>query len=49
MNTNTIIPFSMISKKEDAKSREFKGVSFDVLAVGQQSMVTKMNYHIIYV
>ena len=46
MNTNTIIPFSMISKKEDAKSREFKGVSFDVLAVGQQSMVTKMNYKI---
>jgi quercetin dioxygenase-like cupin family protein len=34
----------MITKKEDAKNRQFKGVSFDVLAVGQKSMVTKMNY-----
>lgn len=34
----------MIVKKEKARKREFKGVSFDVLAVGEQSMVTKMNY-----
>jgi quercetin dioxygenase-like cupin family protein len=34
----------MITKKENAKKRQFKGVSFDILAVGQQSMVTKMNY-----
>ena len=36
----------MITKKENAKSRQFKGVAFDVLAVGQQSMVTKMNYKV---
>ncbi len=34
----------MITKKEEAKSKQFKGVSFVVLAVGQKSMVTKMNY-----
>jgi len=34
----------MIIKKENAKKRHFKGVSFDVLAVGKKSMVTKMNY-----
>lgn len=34
----------MIVKSEDAKNRQFKGVSFDVLAVGQKSMVTRMNY-----
>jgi quercetin dioxygenase-like cupin family protein len=34
----------MITKKENAKNRQFKGVSFDVLAVGQKSMITKMNY-----
>ena len=34
----------MITKKENAKNREFNGVSFDVLAIGQKSMVTKMNY-----
>ncbi|NWJ52870.1 MAG: cupin domain-containing protein [Bacteroidetes bacterium] len=36
----------MITKKENAKNRQFKGVSFDVLAVGLQSMVTKMNYKV---
>ena len=36
----------MITKKGDAKPREFKGVSFDVLAVGEKSMVTRMNYKI---
>lgn len=34
----------MIVKSKDAKRREFKGVSFEVLAVGDNSMVTKMNY-----
>lgn len=34
----------MIVKKEDAKKRTFKGVSLDTLAVGEKSMVTKMNY-----
>jgi quercetin dioxygenase-like cupin family protein len=34
----------MITKKADAKKREFKNVSFDVLATGEKSMVTKMNY-----
>ena len=34
----------MITKKEQARKRTFKGVSLDVLAVGERSMVTKMNY-----
>ena len=34
----------MIVKSKDAKQREFRGVSFDVLAVGHKSMVTRMNY-----
>ena len=36
----------MITKKEDAKSREFKGVTFEVLAVGEKTMVTKMIYKV---
>jgi quercetin dioxygenase-like cupin family protein len=36
----------MIVKSENAKKRQFKGVSFDVLAVGQKSMVTRMNYRV---
>ncbi len=36
----------MITKNENAKNRQFKGVSFDVLAIGQKSMVTRMNYKI---
>jgi len=36
----------MIIKKENTKKRHFKGVSFDVLAVGQKSMVTRMNYKV---
>ena len=35
---------AMITKKEDAKKRVFKNVSFDLLAIGEKSMVTKMNY-----
>ena len=34
----------MIVKSADAKAKEFLGVSFDVLAVGHMSMVTKMNF-----
>lgn len=34
----------MIVKSENAKKREFKGVSFDVLAVGEKTMVTRMNF-----
>ena len=34
----------MIVKSEDARKKEFLGVSFDVLAVGEMSMVTKMNF-----
>jgi len=36
----------MIIKKDDSKHREFNGVNFDVLATGDKSMVTKMNYRI---
>lgn len=34
----------IVVKKEDAKKRAFKGVNLDSLAVGEKSMVTKMNY-----
>jgi len=34
----------MITKLKDARQKEFKGISFDVLAIGKNSMVTKMNY-----
>lgn len=34
----------MIVKAQDAKPREFMGVPFVVLAVGEHSMVTKMYY-----
>ena len=34
----------MIVKSKDAKQRRFRGVSFDLLAVGPKSMVTRMNY-----
>jgi quercetin dioxygenase-like cupin family protein len=34
----------MIVKKEEAKKRTFKGVSLDSLAVGEKSIVCKMNY-----
>lgn len=33
-----------VVKKEAALKRVFKGVSLDSLAVGEKSMVTKMNY-----
>lgn len=31
-------------RKEDALKKTFKGVNLDSLAVGEKSMVTKMNY-----
>ena len=34
----------MIVKSGDGREREFLGVSFDVMAVGEESMVTKMNF-----
>lgn len=34
----------MVIRKEEAKKKIFKGVSLDALAVGEKSMVTKMNY-----
>ena len=34
----------MIVKADESKQREFRGVAFDVLATGEKSMVTKMNY-----
>jgi len=34
----------MIVKKENAKQKTFKGVLLDVLAIGEKTMVTKMNY-----
>ena len=34
----------MIVKSDQAKQKSFKGVSFDVLACSEKSMVTKMNY-----
>lgn len=34
----------MIIKKAEAKKRMFKGVSLDSMAVGEKSMVCKMNY-----
>jgi quercetin dioxygenase-like cupin family protein len=34
----------MIRKNNKAKKREFKGIIFDVLAIGEKSMITRMNY-----
>lgn len=34
----------MVVKKEEAKKKVFKGVKLDSLAVGEKSIVTKMNY-----
>ena len=36
----------MIVKAIDSKHREFKGVQFEVLAMGDKSMITKMNYKV---
>lgn len=36
----------MIVKSKDSKKRKFKGVDFEILATGDQSMVTKMIYKI---
>ena len=34
----------MIVKSKDSIHRDFNGVKFEVLAIGDKSMVTKMNY-----
>ncbi|MFP8958944.1 cupin domain-containing protein [Natrialbaceae archaeon A-CW3] len=34
----------MVTKSADAQPREYSGVSFDLLAVGEESMVTRMRY-----
>ena len=34
----------IVVKREDALKQVFKGVNLDSLAVGEKSMVTKMNY-----
>lgn len=34
----------IVTKKEEAGKKEFKGVSLDVLSIGDKSMVAKMNY-----
>jgi quercetin dioxygenase-like cupin family protein len=34
----------MIVKSKNARPRVFKGVSFDVLAVGEKTMVTRMKF-----
>lgn len=34
----------VVVRKEEALKKMFKGVSLDSLAVGEKSMVTKMNY-----
>jgi quercetin dioxygenase-like cupin family protein len=39
-----LVEVKMIIKAQDGQAREFQGVAFTLLAVGQQSMVTKMHY-----
>jgi quercetin dioxygenase-like cupin family protein len=34
----------MIVRSRDAKKRQFKGITFDLLAVGEQTMLTRMNF-----
>ena len=34
----------MVTKAAEAESREYSGVHFELLAVGEESMVTKMRY-----
>jgi quercetin dioxygenase-like cupin family protein len=34
----------MVVKANNTQKRDFMGVSFDLLSVGKESMVTKMNY-----
>jgi len=35
---------NMIIKANESKNKKFKGLDFEVLAVGEKSMATKMNY-----
>jgi len=34
----------MIVRSNESKAKQFKGVSFDVLATSEKSMITKMHY-----
>lgn len=34
----------IITRAEDAQAREYSGVHFDLLATGEETMVTKMRY-----
>ena len=34
----------MITKKNESKIREFKNVTFEILATGKKLMIAKMNY-----
>lgn len=36
----------MIVKRQDARKREFKGISLDVLAIGKKSMITKFHFKV---
>lgn len=44
MKIKESIMTKIVVRKEDALKKTFKGVSLDSLAVGERSMVTKMNY-----
>lgn len=44
MKLNHINMLKTVVKKNDAVKHTFKGVNLDSLAVGEKSMVTKMNY-----
>ena len=39
-----MVTTKIVVRKENALKKVFKGVSLDSLAVGEKSMVTKMNY-----
>jgi len=43
-NTLSAMKTKIFVRREDALKKTFKGVNLDSLAVGLQSMVTKMNY-----
>ncbi|MFP9193105.1 cupin domain-containing protein [Natronosalvus vescus] len=36
----------MVTKSSDAQPREYSGVNFELLAVGEESMVTKMLFEV---
>lgn len=44
MKTDFLMNTKWIVRKNEAGKKQFKGVSLDVLAIGERSMATKMNY-----